>query len=46
MTAREALTPIRNGAAVPVSGFTVCGIPEILIDALAEKNVKKSYRCL
>ncbi len=39
-TAAEAVAPIHNGATVMVGGFMACGTPEILIDALVEKNVK------
>jgi acetate CoA/acetoacetate CoA-transferase alpha subunit len=40
MTAQEAVAGIRDGATVMVGGFMACGTPEILIDALVEKNVK------
>jgi len=40
MTAREAVAGIQNGATIMVGGFMACGTPEILIDALVEKNVK------
>ena len=40
MTAQEAIADIRDGATIMVGGFMACGTPEILIDALVEKNVK------
>lgn len=40
MTAQEAIAGIQDGASVMVGGFMACGTPEILIDALVEKNVK------
>lgn len=40
MTAQEAVAGIQDGASVMVGGFMACGTPEILIDALVEKNVK------
>lgn len=40
MTAREAIADIKDGAVIMVGGFMACGTPEILIDALVEKNVK------
>jgi 3-oxoacid CoA-transferase, A subunit len=40
MTAREAIAPIGDGATIMIGGFMACGTPEILIDALVEKNVK------
>ena len=40
MTAQEAIADIKDGAAIMVGGFMACGTPEILIDALVEKNVK------
>lgn len=40
MTAREAIADIKDGATIMVGGFMACGTPEILIDALVEKNVK------
>ncbi len=39
-TAQEAVAGIQNGAAIMVGGFMACGTPEILVDALVEKNVK------
>ncbi|MGN1143390.1 MAG: CoA transferase subunit A [Anaerovoracaceae bacterium] len=39
-TAREAVKNIHDGATVMVGGFMACGTPEILIDALVEKNVR------
>ncbi len=41
MTAREAIAGINNGATVMVGGFMACGTPEILIDALVEKNARE-----
>ncbi|HWQ77445.1 MAG TPA: CoA transferase subunit A [Anaerovoracaceae bacterium] len=41
MAASEAVSRIQDGAAVLVGGFMACGTPEVLIDALVEKNVKK-----
>ena len=40
MTAMEAIADIKDGAVIMVGGFMACGTPEILIDALVEKNVK------
>jgi len=40
MTAQEAVARIEDGASIMVGGFMACGTPEILIDALVEKNVK------
>lgn len=40
MTAQEAVAVIKDGATIMVGGFMACGTPEILIDALVEKNVK------
>lgn len=40
MTAKEAIAGIQDGASIMVGGFMACGTPEILIDALVEKNVK------
>ena len=39
-TAAEAVANIKDGATIMVGGFMACGTPEILIDALVEKNVK------
>jgi len=39
-TAKEAVSDIKDGAIIMVGGFMACGTPEILIDALVEKNVK------
>ncbi|QIB67863.1 CoA transferase subunit A [Aminipila butyrica] len=39
-TAYEAIELIPDGAVVMVGGFMACGTPEILIDALVEKNVR------
>lgn len=40
MTAKEAVALIQDGATIMVGGFMACGTPEVLIDALVEKNVK------
>ncbi len=40
MTAQEAVASIEDGATIMVGGFMACGTPEILIDALVEKNVR------
>ena len=40
MTAKESVAGIQDGATIMVGGFMACGTPEILIDALVEKNVK------
>jgi len=40
MTAKEAVADIQDGATIMVGGFMACGTPEILIDALVEKNVR------
>ena len=40
MTAKEAVAGIQDGATIMVGGFMACGTPEILIDAIVEKNVK------
>lgn len=40
MTAQEAVAGIWDGATVMVGGFMACGTPEILIDALVEKNAR------
>ena len=40
MTAQEAVAGVKDGATIMVGGFMACGTPEILIDALVEKNVK------
>ncbi|MEI2358220.1 CoA transferase subunit A, partial [Mesobacillus zeae] len=39
-TFREAVADIQDGATLMVGGFGLCGIPENLILALAEKGVK------
>ncbi|MBQ4649742.1 MAG: CoA transferase subunit A [Firmicutes bacterium] len=39
-TAQEAIRDINDGATIMVGGFMACGTPEILIDALVEKNVR------
>jgi acetate CoA/acetoacetate CoA-transferase alpha subunit len=39
-TAQGAIAGIEDGASIMVGGFMACGTPEILIDALVEKNVK------
>lgn len=39
-TAKEAVKDIKDGATIMVGGFMACGTPEILIDALVEKNVR------
>lgn len=39
-TAIDAVAPIEDGSTIMVGGFMACGTPEILIDALVEKNVK------
>ena len=38
--AAEAVDRINDGARVMIGGFMACGSPEILIDALVEKNVR------
>jgi len=40
-TADEAVSLIQDGASIMVGGFMTCGTPEILIDALVHRNVKK-----
>lgn len=40
MTASEAVSGIHDGATIMVGGFMACGTPEILIDALVEKNAR------
>lgn len=40
MTAKEAIADIHDGATIMVGGFMACGTPEVLIDALVEKNVR------
>ena len=40
MTAQDAIADIKDGATIMVGGFMACGVPEILIDALVEKNVR------
>lgn len=39
-SARDAVANINDGASIMIGGFMACGSPEILIDALVEKNVK------
>jgi acetate CoA/acetoacetate CoA-transferase alpha subunit len=39
-SATEAVAGISDGASIMVGGFMACGTPEILIDALVDKNVK------
>jgi acetate CoA/acetoacetate CoA-transferase alpha subunit len=39
-TAREAVAVIGDGASVMVGGFMACGTPEILVDALVERNAR------
>jgi len=39
-TVKEAIADIHDGASIMVGGFMACGTPEILIDALVEKNVR------
>lgn len=40
MAAQEAVNRIRDGVTIMVGGFMACGTPEILIDALVEKNAR------
>lgn len=40
LTAWEAVADIQDGSTVMVGGFMACGTPEILIDALVEKNAR------
>mgnify|MGYP001007250962 CR=1 FL=1 len=40
MTAQEAVARIWDGATIMIGGFMACGTPEILIDALVEKNAR------
>ena len=40
MTASEAVALISDGATIMVGGFMACGTPEILMDALVDKNVR------
>lgn len=40
MTASEAVADINDGSVIMVGGFMACGTPEILIDALVEKNAR------
>jgi 3-oxoacid CoA-transferase subunit A len=42
-SAAEAVADIHDGATVMVGGFGLCGIPENLLRALAERNVKNLY---
>jgi len=39
-SAAEAVRDVPDGAAVMVSGFGLCGIPENLIDALRDQGAK------
>lgn len=40
MSADQAVSCVQDGATIMVGGFMACGTPEILIDALVEKNVR------
>lgn len=39
-TAKEAISLIKDGDTIMVGGFLDCGAPDLLVDALVEKNVK------
>jgi 3-oxoacid CoA-transferase subunit A len=39
-SAREAIADVKDGASILAGGFGLCGIPENLISALAEKGVR------
>ena len=40
VTAKEAVSLIKDEASVMIGGFISCGAPDILVDALAQENVK------
>ena len=40
VTAKQAVSGIKDGAVIMFGGFLGCGTPEVLIDALLEKGVK------
>ncbi|MCM1009712.1 MAG: CoA transferase subunit A [Fusobacterium sp.] len=41
ITAKEAISQIKDGATIMVGGFLSCGTPDKLIDELVEQNVQK-----
>lgn len=41
VTAKEAISKIKDGATIMVGGFLSCGTPDKLIDELVEQNVQK-----
>ncbi len=41
VTAKEAISQIKDGATIMVGGFLSCGAPDKLIDALVEQNVQQ-----
>ncbi len=41
VTAKEAISQIKDGATIMVGGFLSCGAPDKLIDALVEQNVQE-----
>ena len=43
ITAKEAAAMIPDGATVMVGGFMANGTPELIMDALVEKNIKKKH---
>lgn len=42
-SAKEAISDVKDGAALMLGGFGLCGIPENCIKALVEKGVKNLY---
>ena len=41
VSAKEAVSLIKNGSTVMLGGFLSCGAPDELIDALVEQNTKE-----
>ena len=42
VSAKEAISQIKDGATIMVGGFLSCGTPDKLIDELVAQNVQKS----
>ncbi len=41
ISAKEAISMIKDGSSVMVGGFISCGAPDVLVDELVEQNVKE-----
>jgi len=39
ISAKEAISMIKDGSSVMVGGFISCGAPDVLVDELVEQNV-------